>query len=88
MENFIFCAMIISYLGLLKVFGELDRESQDFYNVTVVVTDAGNNSVSKSLPITIIDVNDTAPVFENLSYSGRIKENQISSNLLCYLQNI
>ena len=80
--------MMISYLGLLKVSGALDRESQDFYNVTVAVTDAGNNSVSKSLPITITDVNDNAPVFENLSYSGKITENQISSNLLSYLQNI
>ena len=80
--------MIISCLGLLKVFGELDRESQDFYNVTVAVTDAGNNSVSKSLPITIADVNDNTPVFGNLTYSGKIKENQISSNLLCFLKNV
>ena len=88
MENFIFCGMIISCLGLLKVFGELDRESQDFYNVTVAVTDAGNNSVSKSLPITITDVNDNTPVFGNLTYSGKIKENQISSNLFCFLKNV
>lgn len=51
--------------GELKIIGYLDRERQDEYVLNITVYDLGKpqKSVSKVLPVTILDENDNAPQF-------------------------
>ncbi|XP_049324714.1 protocadherin gamma-A11-like isoform X38 [Astyanax mexicanus] len=61
----------------LRTDQELDRESNNEYNITVVCSDEGLPSLSSSasLYLTISDVNDNAPVFERSSYEAFVLEN-------------
>lgn len=62
--------------GELKVIGFLDRERRDEYLLNISVFDLGKpqKSVSKLLPVTVLDVNDNAPKFRNPLSSFRIPE--------------
>ncbi|XP_027864270.1 protocadherin beta-16-like isoform X2 [Xiphophorus couchianus] len=57
--------------------GELDRERDSEYNITVTCSDEGVPSLSSSVTLTlqISDVNDNPPVFERSSYEAYIVEN-------------
>ncbi|KAM4732163.1 protocadherin gamma-A6-like isoform 31-T31 [Anableps anableps] len=57
--------------------GELDREINFLYNITVTCSDEGVPSLSSNFTLTlqISDVNDNAPVFERSSYEAYIVEN-------------
>ncbi|XP_031443079.1 protocadherin gamma-A11-like isoform X22 [Clupea harengus] len=57
--------------------GDLDRERQPNYNITVTCTDEGMPSLSSSLTLSlqISDVNDNPPVFEKALYEASIPEN-------------
>ncbi|XP_072295780.1 protocadherin gamma-A11-like isoform X21 [Eucyclogobius newberryi] len=57
--------------------GELDRERNSQYNITVTCSDEGVPSLSSSVTLTlhISDVNDNAPVFDRSSYEAYIVEN-------------
>ncbi|KAM8848074.1 uncharacterized protein ACB058_011858 [Synchiropus picturatus] len=57
--------------------GELDRESESEYNISVSCSDEGVPSLSSSVTLTlqISDVNDNPPVFERSSYEAYIVEN-------------
>uniref|UniRef100_A0A8B9KGE2 Protocadherin gamma subfamily C, 5 n=1 Tax=Astyanax mexicanus TaxID=7994 RepID=A0A8B9KGE2_ASTMX len=61
----------------LRTDQELDRESNNEYNIPVVCSDEGLPSLSSSasLYLTISDVNDNAPVFERSSYEAFVLEN-------------
>ncbi|XP_068446032.1 protocadherin gamma-A10-like [Clinocottus analis] len=54
-----------------------DRESVSEYNITITATDLGSPSLSSStqLHLKISDVNDNAPIFNQISYSAYITEN-------------
>nr|XP_033783599.1 protocadherin gamma-B1-like [Geotrypetes seraphini] len=58
----------------------LDREQISEYNVTIVATDKGNPqlSTSRTIPVQITDINDNAPVFEQMSYTVYVPENNLS----------
>ncbi|KAG7262005.1 hypothetical protein CRUP_009002 [Coryphaenoides rupestris] len=51
--------------------GELDRESTADYDITITATDEGSPplSSSKRFRLSVADVNDNPPVFEEQSYS-------------------
>ncbi|KAL2077305.1 hypothetical protein ACEWY4_026809 [Coilia grayii] len=56
---------------------ELDRERNAVYNITVTCNDAGIQSLSGSISLSlqVSDVNDNVPVFEKSSYVASIVEN-------------
>jgi len=57
--------------------GRLDREKQASYNLTLVAYDGGvpPRTGSLSINLTIDDVNDNSPQFDNATYLVRVPEN-------------
>ncbi|XP_068148588.1 LOW QUALITY PROTEIN: fat-like cadherin-related tumor suppressor homolog [Drosophila tropicalis] len=73
-------------LGELKIIGYLDRERQNEYVLNITVYDLGYpmKSQSKMLPITIIDVNDNAPVLQKSLATFRLTESaRIGTVIYC-----
>lgn len=70
--------------GELKIIGYLDRERADEYVLNVTVYDLGRpqKSVSKMLPVTILDENDNAPQFEKSLASFRVTENALNGTVI------
>ncbi|NXX87971.1 PCD16 protein, partial [Centropus bengalensis] len=64
--------------GLLTTAQLLDREIQDHYSLTVMALDGGSPALSATqvLTITVLDVNDEAPVFLKQLYEAAVCENQ------------
>ncbi|XP_055959036.1 protein dachsous isoform X2 [Patella vulgata] len=64
--------------GELYVKRELDRELQELYIMTAVVTDVGQvrHSASATVRIHILDFNDNRPIFTQSEYHFSIEENQ------------
>ncbi|XP_048838489.1 protocadherin beta-15-like isoform X19 [Brienomyrus brachyistius] len=62
---------------VLQTEGYLNRETTAEYNITIKAADHGSPSLSseKALHIRVSDVNDNAPVFEQISYDVRLVEN-------------
>ncbi|VDD80656.1 unnamed protein product [Mesocestoides corti] len=74
-QNVTLLFMIDDRTGKITTLRSLDRETKSTYCVTVTATDAGDPPLSSSVNITIsvLDVNDSPPVFEgNRNESGRI----------------
>lgn len=65
--------------GELKIIGYLDREREDEYFLNVTVYDLGKpqKSVSKVLPVLVLDENDNAPRFEKSLFSFRLTEDAV-----------
>ena len=63
---------------------DLDRETNDTYNITVFVSDQGMVSLSSSTSvlITIQDSNDNPPVFSNSLYSYSLFENEPTGQIV------
>ncbi|XP_073710558.1 protocadherin gamma-A2 isoform X20 [Misgurnus anguillicaudatus] len=57
--------------------GDLDRERESEFNISVTCADEGMPSLSSSITLSlqISDVNDNAPVFEKSSYEAFVLEN-------------
>lgn len=70
--------------GELKIIGYLDRERESEYILNVTVYDLGKpqKSVSKVLPITVLDENDNAPKFEKSLASFRVTENALNATII------
>ncbi|XP_063166591.1 protocadherin-23 [Candoia aspera] len=64
--------------GVLTTAFALDREHQEYYNLTVVALDNGSPALSaaQNLTIIVLDVNDEAPVFTKAIYEASIWENR------------
>uniref|UniRef100_A0A3Q2YZD0 Cadherin domain-containing protein n=1 Tax=Hippocampus comes TaxID=109280 RepID=A0A3Q2YZD0_HIPCM len=64
---------------------QLDRELVSDYNITVSATDKGSPplSSSKSVHLSVADINDNPPVFEEQSYSAYVSENNKAGSTLC-----
>ncbi|XP_030223919.1 protocadherin beta-15-like [Gadus morhua] len=64
---------------------KLDRELVSEYNITISSTDEGSPPLSsvKVVHISIADVNDNPPVFEEQSYSSHVRENNKPGHSLC-----
>lgn len=62
--------------GELLLIGYLDRERQEEYILNITVCDLGQDSkcASKTLTVTIVDVNDNPPVFQKSLARFRLKE--------------
>lgn len=55
----------------------LDREAQELYNLTIKAKDGGSPAKSSTtqVEITVLDVNDNPPSFDQTSYSFTVDEN-------------
>ncbi|XP_036825979.1 protocadherin beta-16-like [Oncorhynchus mykiss] len=75
---------IKNYYSLVTT-GELDRELVSDYNITITSTDEGSPplSSSKSVQLSVADVNDNPPVFEEQSYKAHVTENNKPGNSVC-----
>uniref|UniRef100_A0A1B0CII9 Cadherin domain-containing protein n=1 Tax=Lutzomyia longipalpis TaxID=7200 RepID=A0A1B0CII9_LUTLO len=73
--------------GEFKVIGYLDREREDEYVLNVTVYDLGHpqKSISKVLPVTVLDENDNPPKFEKSLTSFRIPENALNGTVVIVL---
>nr|XP_054590099.1 protocadherin gamma-A12-like [Nothobranchius furzeri] len=65
--------------------GQLDRELVSDYNITISATDEGSPplSSSKTVQLSVADINDNPPVFEEQSYSAYVSENNKPGSTLC-----
>ncbi|XP_054647389.1 protocadherin gamma-A4-like [Dunckerocampus dactyliophorus] len=75
---------IKNYYSLVTT-GQLDRELVSDYNITISATDEGSPplSSSKSIHLSVADINDNPPVFEEKSYSAYLGENNKAGSTLC-----
>ncbi|XP_036378987.1 protocadherin beta-16-like [Megalops cyprinoides] len=67
---------IKNYYSLVTT-AELDRELVSEYNITITATDEGSPplSSSKTVQLSVSDVNDNPPVFDEQSYRASVAEN-------------
>ena len=70
---------INSSTGFLMLVGELDYENTHNYSFDVMVTDHGNPPLSSTanVLITVLDLNDNSPYFEQELYQLFVEENSI-----------
>ncbi|XP_056238364.1 protocadherin gamma-A12-like isoform X18 [Seriola aureovittata] len=75
---------IKNYYSLVTT-GQLDRELVSDYNITITATDEGFPplSSSKTVGLSVADINDNPPVFEEQSYSAYVIENNKPGSTLC-----
>ncbi|KAK2849133.1 hypothetical protein Q5P01_008967 [Channa striata] len=75
---------IKNYYSLVTT-GQLDRELVSDYNITITATDEGSPplSSSKTVQLSVADINDNSPVFEEQSYSAYVTENNKAGSTLC-----
>ncbi|XP_042165372.1 protocadherin beta-16-like isoform X25 [Oncorhynchus tshawytscha] len=75
---------IKNYYSLI-ITSELDREIISDYNITITATDEGSPPLSSSMTIhlSVSDVNDNPPVFEEQSYSAYVTENNTPGSSMC-----
>uniref|UniRef100_A0A3B4EXU6 Cadherin domain-containing protein n=1 Tax=Pundamilia nyererei TaxID=303518 RepID=A0A3B4EXU6_9CICH len=75
---------IKNYYSLVST-GKLDRELVSDYNITITATDEGSPplSSSKSVQLSVADINDNPPVFEEQSYNAYVSENNKPGSTLC-----
>uniref|UniRef100_A0AAZ1XI77 Cadherin domain-containing protein n=1 Tax=Oreochromis aureus TaxID=47969 RepID=A0AAZ1XI77_OREAU len=75
---------IKNYYSLVTT-GQLDRELVPDYNITITATDEGSPplSSSKTVQLSVGDINDNPPVFEEQSYSAYVSENNKPGSTLC-----
>ncbi|XP_022624822.1 protocadherin beta-16-like [Seriola dumerili] len=75
---------IKNYYSLVTT-GQLDRELVSDYNITITATDEGSPplSSSKTVELSVADINDNPPVFEEQSYSAYVTENNEPGSTLC-----
>ncbi|XP_076861949.1 protocadherin gamma-A4-like isoform X12 [Brachyhypopomus gauderio] len=73
-----------NYYSLITI-GDLDRELVSDYNITVTATDEGSPPLSstKTIQLSVADVNDNPPVFEEQMYSAHVKENNKPGSSVC-----
>ncbi|XP_056239515.1 protocadherin gamma-A11-like [Seriola aureovittata] len=75
---------IKNYYSLVTT-GQLDRELVSDYNITITATDEGSPplSSSKTVALSVADINDNPPVFEEQAYSAYVTENNKPGSTLC-----
>ncbi|XP_017570650.2 protocadherin beta-16-like isoform X19 [Pygocentrus nattereri] len=75
---------IKNYFSLVTT-SPLDREKEADYNITITATDGGSPPLSsfKTIHISISDVNDNPPVFDEPSYNAYVAENNKPGTSIC-----
>ncbi|KAM4621331.1 protocadherin gamma-A11-like [Polymixia lowei] len=75
---------IKNYYSLVTT-GQLDRELVSHYNITLIAIDEGSPPLSSStiVQVSVADVNDNPPTFEEQFYSAYVTENNKPGSTLC-----
>ncbi|XP_062282149.1 protocadherin beta-15-like [Scomber scombrus] len=75
---------IKNYYSLVTT-GQLDRELVSDYNITITATDEGSPPLasSKTVQLSVADINDNPPMFEEQSYSAYVSEHNKPGSTLC-----
>ncbi|XP_048840119.1 protocadherin beta-15-like [Brienomyrus brachyistius] len=75
---------IKNYYSLVTT-SDLDREVVTDYNITITATDEGSPplSSSKTIQLSVSDVNDNSPVFDKQSYGAQVTENNKPGSSIC-----
>lgn len=68
--------------GIVQVIGMLDRETTATYILGIRAIDPNGNIGSTQLLVTILDVNDEAPQFQEPDYTAAINENSLEGTLV------
>ncbi|KAI6659268.1 protocadherin Fat 4-like [Oopsacas minuta] len=63
--------------GIISIALPLDREMTSEYNITVIATDGGGLYDKAIIIITLLDVNDNPPMFENSTLSTELLEHAV-----------
>ncbi|XP_053507043.1 cadherin-related family member 2 [Ictalurus furcatus] len=66
---------VTEHTGDVYIKTPLDRETEDFFTVNVIVSDGILDATSKPVNIVVLDANDNAPRFENAPYNIKVPEN-------------
>ena len=68
--------------GEIVVIGDIDRETITQFTFTVVATDGGNPAQrdTASVIVSVTDINDNAPTFQQSSYTVRVREDAATSS--------
>ncbi|KAG7999328.1 Protocadherin gamma-C3, partial [Nibea albiflora] len=90
-ENSVINTVVVTLVPSIKNYyslvttGQLDRELVSDYNITISATDEGSPplSSSKTVQLSVADINDNPPVFEEQSYSAYVTENNKPGSTLC-----
>ena len=66
--------------GVVSLFCDscLNSESLAVYHMNLLTTDGGGLTDTAQLVITVLDVNDNAPVFTNDLYTAQLRETETS----------
>ncbi len=74
----------ITNKGFLKLISLLDRESISCYNIMITAVDSGSPQLASSVlvNISVIDVNDNAPEFNNTESTFVVSENQPQNSVI------
>lgn len=67
----------INSTGNILVSKRLDREITAFYTLDVIAIDSAGNNGTTSVRISLLDINDEAPMFNQMSYTAYVRENSI-----------
>ncbi|XP_038157783.1 putative protocadherin beta-18 [Cyprinodon tularosa] len=85
-ENVVFKLVpsIKNYYSLVTI-AHLDRELVSDYNITITAADEGSPPLSstKTVQLSVADINDNPPVFKKQAYSANINENNKPGSTLC-----
>lgn len=78
------CFSIDTFSGELRLVCPLDRESKEFYILNITAYDLGTPQTSawKFMAVTVMDVNDNPPVFDQPRYVIRVAENTETDSII------
>ena len=70
--------------GVVSTRQQLDRETKDRYELTLVATDSGTPSRSTSVVVTVevVDANDHAPIFSSARYTATVPEQTLVGSVV------
>ena len=73
------------FTGVVSVKKQLDRETLSRYELEVIARDNGKPSLSNSTKasITVLDINDNKPEFDNSTLIGQVYENRPVGSSVC-----
>ena len=74
--------------GVIELRKQLDRETTEMYSLTVQATDQGTPSLSSAVTVnvTVLDINDNAPLCNRSFYVIEVAENFTVNSTLVSLQ--
>ncbi|XP_035391625.1 protocadherin gamma-A11-like [Electrophorus electricus] len=75
---------IKNYYSIIITTG-VDREIVSYFNITIIAVDEGTPALSssKSIHLSVSDVNDNPPVFEKIDYGAYMTENNKPGTSIC-----